>query len=130
MEAMGVFAETIRIKREELGLSQAEVADRLGVGQQAVSQWEAGASLPRPSRIAQLSVVFGVDLEHLWRLAGFLPERERSAEWSAFHELYELIPKLSDEELWLLVDRGWEELRERHGISIIRKPPRAARSDV
>ena len=115
---MGVFAETIRLRREALGLSQAEVAERLGVGQQAVSQWEAGQSLPRPGRIAQLSVLFEVDLEQLWRLAGFLPETERSAQWSAFHEVYQLMPKLSDEELWLLVDRGWEELRDRYGVSV------------
>lgn len=119
---MGVFAETLRLRREDLGLSQAEVADRLGVGQQAVSQWESGQSLPRPSRIAQLAVVLEVDLEQLWRLAGFLPERDRSEEWSAFHELFELMPKLSDEELWLLVNRGWEELRDRYGISVIRQP--------
>ena len=118
-----MFAESVRVRREALGLSQADVADKLGVGQQAVSQWEAGQSLPRPSRIAQLAVVLEVDVEQLWRLAGFLPERERSAEWSAFHELYELMPKLSDEELWLLVNRGWEELRDRYGISVIRPRP-------
>lgn len=117
---MGRFADALRLRREERGLSQAEVADRLGVGQQAVSQWESGQSLPRPSRIAQLSVVLQVDMEQLWRLAGFLPEREPSAGWSSFHELYELIPNLTDDQVWLLVDRGWQELRERHASVVNR----------
>lgn len=117
---MGAFADALRLRREERGLSQAEVAERLGVGQQAVSQWESGQSLPRPSRIAQLSVVLDVDMEKLWRLAGFLPEREPGEGFSSFHELYEMIPKLTDDQVWLLVDRSWQELRERHAGAISR----------
>lgn len=117
---MAVFAEAVRLRREELGLSQQDVAERLGVGQQAVSQWEAGASLPRPQRIAELASLYGVGVEELWKLAGFLPMRERSKEWTAFKECYATVAQLSNDELWLLADRIWNELRDRHGVPIDR----------
>ena len=40
-------AERIAALRAELGLTQAEFADELGVRQQTVSEWETGRYLPR-----------------------------------------------------------------------------------
>ncbi len=40
-------AERIAALRAELGLSQAEMADELGVRQQTVSEWETGRYQPR-----------------------------------------------------------------------------------
>ena len=40
-------AEAVRRLREQLGVTQAELADRIGTRQQTVSEWETGASTPR-----------------------------------------------------------------------------------
>ena len=40
-------AEAVRHLRDRLGVTQAELADRLGTRQQTVSEWETGASTPR-----------------------------------------------------------------------------------
>lgn len=40
-------AEAVRALRARLGLTQAELAERLGTRQQTVSEWETGASTPR-----------------------------------------------------------------------------------
>ena len=40
-------AEAVRRLREQLGVTQAEFADRIGTRQQTVSEWETGASTPR-----------------------------------------------------------------------------------
>ena len=40
------FAEKLAIARQEKGLTQKQLADRLGVTAQAVSKWETGGSLP------------------------------------------------------------------------------------
>lgn len=40
-------AEGVRRLREQLGVTQAELADRLGTRQQTVSEWETGAAAPR-----------------------------------------------------------------------------------
>jgi DNA-binding transcriptional regulator YiaG len=40
-------ADAVRALRRRLGLTQAELAERLGTRQQTVSEWETGASRPR-----------------------------------------------------------------------------------
>ncbi len=40
-------AEGVRRLREQLGITQAEFADRIGTRQQTVSEWETGHSAPR-----------------------------------------------------------------------------------
>lgn len=40
-------AEGVRRLREQLGVTQAELADRLGTRQQTVSEWETGSAAPR-----------------------------------------------------------------------------------
>lgn len=56
---MMTLGQRLRERRRELGLTQEEVAARLGVAQQTVGRWEAGASRPR-------------DAVHLEAVAGFL----------------------------------------------------------
>lgn len=43
--------------REELGVSQYELADRLGVTQAAVSLWESGARLPSATVVKLLKII-------------------------------------------------------------------------
>lgn len=45
--AAAPFAETIKLARESLGLSQEQWARRLGVSTRTVARWEAGDSEPR-----------------------------------------------------------------------------------
>ncbi len=40
-------AEAVRRLREQLGVTQAELASRIGTRQQTISEWETGASAPR-----------------------------------------------------------------------------------
>lgn len=40
-------AEGVRRLREQLGVTQAELADRIGTRQQTVSEWETGHAAPR-----------------------------------------------------------------------------------
>lgn len=44
---MALLGETVKIRREELGLDQLELGRQVGVGQQTVSRWETGASVPK-----------------------------------------------------------------------------------
>lgn len=49
------FAERLREKRRQVGLTQAAVATALEVTQPTVTRWEAGVSLPDLAQIAQLA---------------------------------------------------------------------------
>ena len=55
----------IRSLRRELGLTQRELAVRLGVTDKAASKWERGLGCPDVIYLPQLSQIFGVDLERL-----------------------------------------------------------------
>lgn len=47
--------------REAKGLNQSELAREIGVSPQAVQKWEAGSSSPRPSKVAQIAQVLGIE---------------------------------------------------------------------
>lgn len=55
----------IRELREEKGISQAELAEELGVSQMAVSRWERECD-PKASRILQIAKVLGCTLNELF----------------------------------------------------------------
>lgn len=52
--------------RHEKGLTQNEVAQRLGVCAKTVSKWETGHGFPDVSLICGLSEIFGVDIQKLF----------------------------------------------------------------
>ena len=49
------FSELLKQCRKKQGVSQAELASRLGVTQQAVGKWESGKSSPDPSTVARIA---------------------------------------------------------------------------
>ena len=51
--------------RKKNGLSQEELAARLGVSRQAVSKWECGESLPDTDNLITISRMYGVSLDEL-----------------------------------------------------------------
>ncbi len=50
-------SERIRTLRSRLGLTQRELADRLGTRQQTISEWEKGMYKPRGASSTLLSIV-------------------------------------------------------------------------
>lgn len=54
------ISEIIKQAREELGMTQEDLAERLEVSRQAVSKWELGASVPSPENLELLEEVLGV----------------------------------------------------------------------
>ena len=51
--------------RKRNGLSQGELAEKLGVSRQAVSKWECGESLPDTDNLITISKLFDVSLDDL-----------------------------------------------------------------
>lgn len=54
------IAEIIKQAREDLGLTQEDLAEKLEVSRQAVSKWELGTSAPSPENLKILEEVLGV----------------------------------------------------------------------
>src|SRR6266704_2390630 len=55
------FAQLMLTLRTTIGLTQAGLAERLGVSRRAVAEWEAGSSYPKAERLQQL-ITLGVQL--------------------------------------------------------------------
>lgn len=56
-----IIAKNIRRMREDAGLTQKELADKLYVSDNVVSKWERGESLPDSETVARLAEIFGVE---------------------------------------------------------------------
>lgn len=113
---MSLIGETVKIRREELGLDQLELGRRVGVGQQTVSRWETGLAIPKLDRLPVLAEVLGLESQYVHRMAGYLPPDRSSAAADLVHELYARAAELADEELLLVLDRCWQEFRRRRGL--------------
>ena len=59
------IADRIQNLRKTRGISQEELADRIGVSRQAVSKWESQQSTPDVEKIILLSEYFGVTTDYL-----------------------------------------------------------------
>ena len=62
---VSVLSANILELRQELGISQQELAKRVGVSQKAVDFWEKGINEPKASYIISLAKVFNVSADFL-----------------------------------------------------------------
>lgn len=62
---LGAFGDQLRAAREATGLTQEQLAEAVGVSQEAVSQWENGGSYPRTQNVAPIARATGASLEAL-----------------------------------------------------------------
>lgn len=62
---MMALSEKLTELRKREGMSQEQLADRLGVTRQSVSKWESGTAVPELVKLISLSDVFGVSIDYL-----------------------------------------------------------------
>ena len=53
--------------RTKAGLSQAAVAERLGISAASVCQWETGKNLPRSDKLIEIADLYGCTIDELLR---------------------------------------------------------------
>lgn len=59
------FSERVKALRRESKLSQAELAEQIGVSQQCISEWERGKTEPTLTFIVKLSDIFNVSADYI-----------------------------------------------------------------
>ena len=75
MNDVGIGA-TIARERRTAGVTQAQLAERLGVTKAAVSKWELGQSLPDVALLPRIAAYFGISLDDLFAFRPQLAEDE------------------------------------------------------
>lgn len=76
------IADRIQLLRKAKGISQEELAQRIGVSRQAVSKWESEQSLPDIDKIVLLSDYFETTADYL--LKGIEPKKESRRDAAVF----------------------------------------------
>lgn len=62
------FGSMIAVLRKEKGMTQLELAEKMGVTDKAVSKWERDLSFPDVSSIPKLAEIFGVSVDELMQV--------------------------------------------------------------
>ncbi len=60
------FAEKLRNIRRQAGMSQEQLAEKLGVSRQAVTKWETDAGIPDIENIMAVSALFDISIDELF----------------------------------------------------------------
>lgn len=66
--------------RKEMGLSQEQLAEKIGVSRQAVSKWERSEASPDTDNIILLARLYNISLDELLRTEDDIPQAEEAAE--------------------------------------------------
>ena len=74
-ETMG---QIIATKRKELGMTQMELAERMGVTDKAVSKWERDLSYPDVNSLPKLAEIFGMTVDQLMQIKTESAQMEES----------------------------------------------------
>jgi transcriptional regulator with XRE-family HTH domain len=96
------FGERIAAAREIAGISQRELADRLGITQRALSWWEREPVALRPEQIAALAAALGVSADFLLGLRE--PKARTSGPAGKARRVFETVSKLPRHQQDKIVD--------------------------
>ncbi|WP_047243220.1 helix-turn-helix domain-containing protein [Chromobacterium subtsugae] len=88
--------KAIAKRRISIGLRQEEVAEKLGIGLEAMSRMERGVVIPTITRMMQLSEIFGCSTADLVQEASYRPTDQAMY-------ITDLLAKLADEDRTMLV---------------------------
>lgn len=61
------FAENLKALRSQAGLSQEQLAERLGISRQAVAKWEGDKAQPELDKLVELAMLYQITVDELLR---------------------------------------------------------------
>ena len=103
------FSERLKKLRKDIGLTQVDVASKLGISQQAYASWERGAKKPTQDNLVNISQILNVSVDYL---VGNL--QETSDELDNIELLFRMNSKgLTDEEKEIFKKELIEFMKER-----------------
>lgn len=88
---MRTQGERIKKLRKNKGVTQKELASRLGISEQAVSKWEKNLSNPSTKNLLQIAKIFGVSITYFYQSEESQSKKiSRESGMSSLRELYKI----------------------------------------
>lgn len=98
------IGDMIKIARQEAGLTQTQLAERLDIPFQSISQWERGKRQPKKESLQRIALALGLDSDF------FLSAREEAIEFSRrnfqFDSVARLLMAIYGGAVWVQVEDG------------------------
>ena len=125
---MGLLQENLMMLRQMHGISQEELAEKIGISRQAYAKWESGATVPDIEKCKRLADFYGVTVDSLLTTQrdermGMLPPAPRGKNiWGSvtINERGQLvIPKAARERFGLTGGQRLIVLSDEEGIALI-----------
>ncbi len=101
-EQREVFRRALQAARSDAGLSQRELAAKVGVSYSAVSQWEMGTTAPRQAKLRELERTLGLEDGDLGQHLGFLSLGAQERALVTVADAIEKDPRLGERQRELL----------------------------
>lgn len=101
-----VIGTNIRKLREKSGLTQPQIADKVNVSKQSISNWETGLKAPRMGALQKLADIFGVSIGDI--------TDEHPVEKSVPEQINRIISKLTTDRQQVVYDCAEEQLNEQN----------------
>ena len=111
-----ILSASISALRLQSGLTQAALAEQLGITFQAVSKWENGQSAPDITLLPQLADIFGVQIDELFGRAPAQPAAPADVDKAARY-VVDTVPWDDDGELRGVVYKGQTLLEKANRIT-------------
>jgi transcriptional regulator with XRE-family HTH domain len=81
-----LIGHELRLTRERAGMKQVEAGKVLGCSQAKINYLETGKTQQKPAEVTKLLKAYGVDVEHLDRLASLAGRADQSVWWAPFSD--------------------------------------------
>lgn len=75
------FGSMIATLRKEKGMTQLELAEKMGVTDKAVSKWERGLSFPDVSSLPKLAEIFDMSIDELMQVKAESKDTAKNEKW-------------------------------------------------
>ena len=87
------FGTTIAALRKAQGMTQLELAEKMGVTDKAVSKWERDLSFPDVSSLPKLAEIFGVSVDELMQVKAAGAKMDGAEKGDSIAEILDLVLK-------------------------------------
>ena len=128
------FGERLRTRREELALSRAELAEKLGVTRSAIGNYETGVSFPKEDILLRLFDCLQVDPNYLYgdsfrsTSQRLTHQEQRLLEQERYRSLYDAMKRLPANQCEMIYLVYFEDMNVTQAASVIRKTQRQGNS--